>query len=177
MQACVFGQSDREAFLPQAHRQAQLSVHMRTLNRLMMMLEYLSRNPISAIDMGRKELIEMQERDDRIKRIKRDLALKENTQLPVDEATGGQGQTGQRHSLLLEAGGRTRGSRNGSSQPAQDLRTWTCSNPGRESWKGWPGLGKDIQEHVQTFRENIFHANLAFISEEKQPRVENHWPE
>ena len=38
------------------------------------MVDYLSRSPISAIDIGRKELIKLQERDKLICRIKKDLA-------------------------------------------------------------------------------------------------------
>ena len=43
--------------------------------------DYLSRNPISAKDISRKELIELQEKDELICRIKRDLASEEKTTL------------------------------------------------------------------------------------------------
>ena len=43
--------------------------------------DYLSRNPISAKDISRKELIELQEKDELIGRTKRDLASGEKTKL------------------------------------------------------------------------------------------------
>ena len=108
MQACVFGieyfqdyLTGKHFYLYTDHKPIEKlsSVHKRKLNRLQQMMmeysftirykpgkdnvvaDYLSRNPISAIDIGRKELIELQESDELINRIKRDLASGEKTKL------------------------------------------------------------------------------------------------
>ena len=46
-----------------------------------MVEDYLSRNPISAINIGRKELIKLLKKDELISQIKRDLGSEEKTKL------------------------------------------------------------------------------------------------